>query len=61
MTADLRDAQLFSADLTGARLEKANLTGAILDGADLTGSHLLHATFDESTRWPDGFNPNEVA
>ena len=45
--ADLRDAVL-----KGAHLEGANFYGARLDGSRLDG-----ATFDQSTTWPEGFDP----
>ena len=48
------------ADLSGADLTMAKLADADLRGADLTGSLLNniameYATFDEKTKWPDGF------
>ncbi len=45
--ADLRGATIYGADLSGA-----NLTGADLERADLTG-----VTADETTVWPDRFDP----
>ena len=71
-TADLTDADLSGADLSlarliGTRLVGADLSGATLSSADLTGADLTGATlhratligvtFDDSTRWPDGFEP----
>jgi uncharacterized protein YjbI with pentapeptide repeats len=49
--ANLTDAMLDYTNLTGANLTGANLTGAILDGAKMS-----EVKWDESTRWPDGFN-----
>jgi uncharacterized protein YjbI with pentapeptide repeats len=54
-------ADLGSANLRGARLANAmlcgNLRGADLRGADLTGADLDRANYDDSTRWPEGFDP----
>lgn len=55
--ADLFAADLSGADLSGARLDEADLSGANLSGADLNGTHLRAVRHDETTRWPDGFNP----
>ena len=58
-TADLRDADLSrailrEADLAGADLRGANLTGAILADAQLEG-----ALYNDETRWPVGFDPDD--
>ena len=50
--ANLRWADLYGAALYGANLEAANLTGTILKGAILKG-----AAYNESTTWPEGFDP----
>ncbi|MBW4550616.1 MAG: pentapeptide repeat-containing protein [Aphanocapsa sp. GSE-SYN-MK-11-07L] len=60
--ADLRGADLSFANLTDANLDQANLSGAILMGANLKGTNLQtarlgKADYDDSTRFPDGFNP----
>jgi uncharacterized protein YjbI with pentapeptide repeats len=60
--ADLTGAYLFVADLTGAALADADLTGAYLPGADLTGADLTDADltdvrYDETTVWPENFDP----
>ncbi len=31
--------------------------GANLEGADLTGANLKGASFNDGTRWPEGFDP----
>ncbi|MGH9248334.1 MAG: pentapeptide repeat-containing protein [Acidimicrobiales bacterium] len=64
--ADLTNADLVGADLTGADLTAADLTGADLSesaanpddrDANLTGADLNLVHYDESTEWPDGFEP----
>ncbi|MBM0231624.1 pentapeptide repeat-containing protein [Micromonospora sp. STR1_7] len=55
VNARLTGAHLQGADLQRADLRGADLTGACLDGADLTGVH-----FDQRTRWPMGFNPDQL-
>lgn len=64
--ADLTEARFPMADLRGASLRNATLEStsfsqARLEGADFTGSDLsradLRATYDESTIWPEGFDP----
>lgn len=70
--ADLTDADLRLANLAGARLLRmrlhgANLSGANLSGADLRGADLEETTLhdadlrnsvaDETTWWPDSFDP----
>lgn len=66
--ADLRGANLEYADLTGADLSQANLCNANLNsahlesadlrGADLRGVDLKWVDYDESTQFPEGFNPS---
>lgn len=60
--ADLRAAALHGADLsdvnlTLARLEGANLYDAVLDKAFLMNSQGITVCYDETTYWPDGFEP----
>lgn len=64
--ADLTKTTFHNVDLRGATLSGAQLTGtqfrqSRLEGADLCAQSLetanFGATFDESTRWPDGFDP----
>jgi hypothetical protein len=50
--ADLRDA-----DLRGADLRWSKLVGADLQGAKLEGCSLRHTNYDNTTHWPEGFNP----
>jgi len=66
--ADLSDANLENADLTGADLSQANLCNANLNsahlesadlrGADLRGADLESIRYDESTQFPEEFNPS---
>jgi len=35
----------------------ADLRGADLSGADLDSAILENTTYDEETRWPEGFDP----
>lgn len=53
--ADLRGANLTGAKIHRCKFQKARLEGADLSGADIVDCKML-ATFDESTRWPDGFD-----
>lgn len=69
--ADLRRADLRGARLAAASLAQADLRGADLRGADLAGhganrvlwerrigsAQFEGAVYDETTRWPPGFNP----
>ena len=60
--APLEDANLHHANLKGANLRGAHLAGADLgwanlEGADLQGADLRDARYDDSTRWPSGFDP----
>jgi hypothetical protein len=69
-TSDLRQAQLEGAQLVNANLNNAHLQGANLHGADLRGADLRQACldgakltgvrFDERTKWPKGFNPDQL-
>jgi hypothetical protein len=61
--SDLTNALLDGADLREADLQRANLSGADLRGADLRGAALDGAVLDgvltdDSTRWPEGFEPS---
>lgn len=53
--ANLEGANLIGADLSQAALFRANLRGAILSDATLTD-----AFYDDSTIWPDEFEPSEA-
>ena len=55
--ADLSAANLNQADLWDANLRDANLRGADLSGTNLGAANLRGAIFDQSTKWPDGFDP----
>ena len=59
-SADLSGAHLSWSDLSGANLSEANLSGADLTGANLSGADLTGATWDDATRWPEGFTPPSV-
>jgi hypothetical protein len=54
-------ADLRGADLSNAQIDRTTFQKARLEGADLRAKSLemsdLRATFDQSTRWPDGFDP----
>ena len=55
--ADLRNAELAMTFFTGADLRDADLRGANLRDAHLEGARLKGALWNESTVWPEGFNP----
>jgi uncharacterized protein YjbI with pentapeptide repeats len=55
--ADLSTANLSHADLWDANLRDANLRGADLRGTNLGAANLRGAIFDQSTKWPNGFDP----
>ncbi len=62
--ADLRYAYLVNTNLTGADLAFARLDGAALNGSDLSGAtlpsdprDLAGIYYDDSTIWPEGFQP----
>ncbi|GAA4979985.1 hypothetical protein HD597_011904 [Nonomuraea thailandensis] len=57
---DLSKADLRNANLRGARLDYSDLRGAALSGAVLTDASLKRVVFDESTVWPDGFEPSLI-
>jgi menaquinone-dependent protoporphyrinogen oxidase len=63
--ANLSGADLHWADLSGADLRDANLQVAMLgwsdlSGADLTGATLSLAMYNEYTKWPEGFSPEQA-
>lgn len=55
-------ADLRGADFSSAKLDKTDFKQARLEGANLStakiGSVDLRATYDDSTRWPEGFSPD---
>ncbi len=58
----LRGANLYGVDLTKANLAGVHLAGAYLSGANLSGANLYGAYLsgafaDQTTRWPEGFDP----
>jgi hypothetical protein len=55
----LKGADLTGADLTMAKLDRADLRGADLTGALLNNMGMSYATFDEKTKWPEGFQPGQ--
>lgn len=65
--ADLSKADLMGANLCNANLSKTNLSearlifsylmGANLSEANLTNTDLREAKYDQTTTWPDGFDP----
>ncbi len=57
--ADLTYANLYNADLTGANLSGANLSDANLTGAKLTYANLTGARYNNDTKFPNGFNPDD--
>lgn len=57
--SDLRGANLRAATLAGADFHEARLEGA--DFRDTTIENVdLRATYDRSTQWPEGFDPDEA-
>jgi hypothetical protein len=63
--AHLEGARLVNVKLNGAHLQGADLQGADLRGADLRetcleGANLTGVTFDQRTKWPKGFDPDET-
>lgn len=62
--ADLRYAYLMYANLTGVDLTFTRLEGAVLNGSDLSAATLPYdpsslegVYYDETTMWPEGFQP----
>lgn len=54
--ADLRGSNFTNAKLTKCNLRQARLEGADLRGAQISDCSVL-ATYDDSTQWPEGFDP----
>lgn len=59
-SADLNWAVLRGANLSQANLSRANLGWAILVDADLTKTILKKARYNEHTKWPKDFSPEEA-
>jgi uncharacterized protein YjbI with pentapeptide repeats len=53
--ADLQGCDFTGANLKGAILTGANLKGANFESADLSDVDLRKATYNQLTKWPDGF------
>ncbi len=56
--ADARGADFSGSCIVNGNFQKARLEGANLHSATITDSD-MRATYDETTSWPDGFNPEE--
>jgi uncharacterized protein YjbI with pentapeptide repeats len=56
----IRKADLRGANLRGANLPKANLERANLERAKLVEADLRGAEYDDHTKWPKGFDPEEA-
>jgi len=52
--------KLKGANLAGIDLSEANLREANLHGADLYGADLSGAKYNKSTKFPEGFDPEEA-
>ena len=50
-------ANLTGANLSGVNLSQANLRGAKLNNVKLYGANFTGAFYDQSTRFPRGFDP----
>ena len=59
-SADLEGLDLSGANLTGVNLREANLALVNLGGTDLSGADLSEAKYDNKTKLPDGFDPEEA-
>lgn len=57
--ADLRKANLRGAKLKPARFSSARLEGTDFTDAVFTDPNLSRATFDDNTKWPEGFEPEK--
>jgi len=55
--SDLSDVDVRECDLHGATLRGAKLQGADLSTANLEAVTLVQASYNEQTRWPEGFTP----
>jgi uncharacterized protein YjbI with pentapeptide repeats len=53
--AEAEHARFVGADLSGADLRDADFQGALLENARLT-----NAFYNDSTRWPEGFDPKKA-
>jgi len=58
--AKLTQTDLTRANLTEADLTQANLKGAKLTDTTLTMAKLTEAEYNNTTQWPDGFNPEKA-
>lgn len=58
--ADLNWAVLRGANLSQANLSRANLGWAVLIDADLSKAVLKKARYNEHTKWPEDFSPEEA-
>lgn len=56
--AALDGAVLAGANLKGARFERASLKGVDFSDAILTDANFMDATYDHTTNFPGGFDPN---
>jgi uncharacterized protein YjbI with pentapeptide repeats len=56
---DFHQMDLSGTDLRAADLSEADLTDTNLVTADLTGAELAGALYNQHTRWPAGFDPEE--
>ena len=62
---NLSHASLAWTNLCGSNLSAADLRGADLRGSDMStavvvGAILYEAKYNNATRWPEGFNPEEA-
>lgn len=55
--ANLRGAIFTGANLKGANLERTDMRGALLCGADLCDASISYSVYDETTVWPDNYDP----
>lgn len=60
ISANLQGANLEGAVLTGAYLGGANLRDANLQKADLRSANLEEASYNDSTGFPTGFDPDKA-
>jgi hypothetical protein len=60
MNANLWKALFFNAKLNGADFKNANLCGARFDKTNVDGAKFKNATYDASTKWPPGFDPEKA-
>ena len=56
-STDLSNSDLSHANLSRTQLNFADLRGADLEGANLSGAVLIGALYDDSTVFPEGFDP----